>query len=649
MERPKENLREKIAEVVRQIADQPDLHVTTEMTDDDIISMKSKGIDPKKAWFAHTGINAKTGVKSKHVRIPDDLSDYEADEAIGIGAHEGAHIAMTRLLEVREKKDVEQLGFSALVSSIEERPTDQYVRAVGGELGACIDFARATEAEKNGGHDHTSNPLFEQFCTLAVYGPHTDEPERKYSAEALAIYESAKSDLEFIEHCLPKAADDEETRIKMQTIRYNVIKKNIWPKLEKLFEKDFESQILQEILKQMIGQISLEESADSGIVIEIPPELAEILKDLLKEGKIDPNAKRIKADAEMIKALEELAKTLPKKQKEELEQKALTELEKVEEQIVSEHSGKMVDKVNGTGPHDRESSKKMDEEKLKQELEKTRRELIKAAESESDLYEETYQKVRDDEEKMFKQMDAILNPSIKRKTKLKDSGSKINLPAVFRWESSRQMNAGNVDNKLFESTHKPQKEDFAFTLLVDLSGSMRGQKTENTFKTVIILAEVLNRLGIDFEILGFQDNLIEFKRFKEKLSDSLRKRISGMPAEVNGNNAGGNNNPNYNDDGPCLQKAADRINKEQKKNKYLLVLSDGRPSGRHSNEDDLKNAVNNILGNMKNIHLIGLGLGADTEHVKRFYPASIANIEAKDLAEVLPALIRDIIQNPHNY
>ena len=43
--------------------------------------------------------------------------------------------------------------------------------------------------------------------------------------------------------------------------------------------------------------------------------------------------------------------------------------------------------------------------------------------------------------------------------------------------------------------------------------------------------------------------------------------------------------------------------------------------------------------------LIGLGIGQGTEHVSRFYPNSIANINVGEMPEKLADVIREAIAN----
>ncbi|MDW7988084.1 MAG: hypothetical protein RMJ65_05230 [candidate division WOR-3 bacterium] len=53
-------------------------------------------------------------------------------------------------------------------------------------------------------------------------------------------------------------------------------------------------------------------------------------------------------------------------------------------------------------------------------------------------------------------------------------------------------------------------------------------KIEETFKGVVVLAEVLEKLGIQYEIRGFSDDLKIFKNWREKLNKNLRDHLSTL-------------------------------------------------------------------------------------------------------------------------
>jgi len=179
--------------------------------------------------------------------------------------------------------------------------------------------------------------------------------------------------------------------------------------------------------------------------------------------------------------------------------------------------------------------------------------------------------------------------------------------------------------KLWQRRIRPTRPDAAFGLLVDLSGSMAGEKVRAAVRGTLLLAETLGRLDVPCIVHGFQDVLIPFVGWEERFNGEVRGRIESMELEAGNGRPGGNNHAGNNDDGPCLEEFALLVGAHPARQKFLVVVSDGIPAGRRSGPDDLKTAVQGVLGR-GGIHLIGLGLGGGTEHVRDFYPRSMANV-----------------------
>lgn len=202
-----------------------------------------------------------------------------------------------------------------------------------------------------------------------------------------------------------------------------------------------------------------------------------------------------------------------------------------------------------------------------------------------------------------------------------------------------------MESKAWERRELPAEKDYAITLLADLSGSMQGEKIDETFKAVIVLAEVLNRLSIQTEILGFNDRIYEYQSFGEPMASSIRENMGGMLQEVSDTSDTGK--ARWNDDGWALERASERLNRQKAAEKFLIVLSDGRPeeSLMHPRATyDLGKMVQRILSET-NQKLIGLGIGPGTKHVERYYPNSLADVNIKEMAEKLADLIREVIAN----
>ena len=184
-----------------------------------------------------------------------------------------------------------------------------------------------------------------------------------------------------------------------------------------------------------------------------------------------------------------------------------------------------------------------------------------------------------------------------------------------------------------------ERPAMAALLLVDLSGSMSGRKIEAAIAATRVLSAALTEIrGVSWCVLGFQDTTIPFVRFEEHAEAPVLARIEEMRAEVAANRPGGNNQPRFNDDGPCLLEAAARLQARPERDRLLMVISDGNPEGRHSSREDLHRAVSQVQV-IPGMTLVGLGLGPSTDHVTRYYPISQANIELGDLASTIGQLL----------
>jgi len=199
-------------------------------------------------------------------------------------------------------------------------------------------------------------------------------------------------------------------------------------------------------------------------------------------------------------------------------------------------------------------------------------------------------------------------------------------------------------NKLWMRKTVPARWSVVFSLLVDLSGSMQGEKAKAAVAGSVLLAETLHRLGVPFLINGFQDVVIPFCAVGEGLTSDVRGRLAQMPQEVDGNRENGNNKPSYNDDGPCLKQAATEVLSLRYDERILIVISDGLPEGAHSSADDLRDTIADLTNYGHGLQLIGIGLGPDTEHVSEFYPRSVANVAVHRLAEEIGAVIREALR-----
>lgn len=687
-----ENLHGRLTTLIRNISGKSDIEVTHTLSRPLRLQLLSSGQDPDKQWMRVVEFDEKTKKPTReYIYVPSKIVEVNERVALGKAAHEASHAAISRAEEFIEEMPNDLVGFEALESSLEERPTDQYVRETYPGAGRWVDEARydgirELMASKESVASLNAAPLFAQLSSLIVYAPTcpAEFVETLYDAEVVKIYNQIKSNVEKVESTLPLESDDERSRISYARERVRIAQKEIYPLVESLLKQDKQDAEQQELLEQL----------QSDPNFSVPPELQDLIEQILndlaehisreqssgdskseprKQAEIteddvsgDPsqdessdiettdtptdtgedNSTEPVSIRDLPKALRdklaELLKNISAEKREEIEQLAKEKLQLVEKKIVEEARSAFEEEVQTFKPEEIDMSKMRS---VMETAEKQMQERLAARAERTTRFDQVYHEIREQEQELYRSLEEVFYPNVKSKVLLNTAGSTINIPALYRYESTKEANPTGADMRIFERRSTPETKDYALTLLIDLSGSMQnGGKINEAFKATVMLAETLNRIGIKHEIIGFQDELIIFKNADETLNDEIRDRISGAELEVRGSNKGGHNRPDYNDDGPCLQAASDRLEKLPQREKFLVVISDGRPEGRWSTEADLVQAVAQIK-NQTQQHLVALGLGSGTEHVQTYYPEAIANIPASELADELSKLIIKLMNN----
>lgn len=106
-------------------------------------------------------------------------------------------------------------------------------------------------------------------------------------------------------------------------------------------------------------------------------------------------------------------------------------------------------------------------------------------------------------------------------------------------------------------------QSFAFSVLLDVSGSMSGARITHATRGLIILSEVFKKMNIPFELVVFSNGAKTIKPFSSEMTKTLEKEIGGLVRM-----SGGGTNL---DQGLAQLK----IHGQPEKNKIVVVLSDG--------------------------------------------------------------------------
>ena len=198
--------------------------------------------------------------------------------------------------------------------------------------------------------------------------------------------------------------------------------------------------------------------------------------------------------------------------------------------------------------------------------------------------------------------------------------------------------------------------DTVVTLLLDNSGSMKGEPILRAAVTADVVAQTLERCGVWVEVLGFTTRAWKGGRTFEqwrlngkppnpgRLNDlrHIIYKAAGAPWRRTRRNLGLMLNDDLlkeNVDGEAIMWAHQRLMRRPEARRILVVISDGEPVDNitleHNTDDFLARHLRDVVGWIEARSPVELlAIGIDHE-VRRYYPRAIAIEEADDLCEVL--------------
>jgi hypothetical protein len=642
--------------------------------------------------------------KENKIRIdPKDLLEKPMDYLRFVISHEGGHrrISRTEFIPLEEWKEP---GFSFMMNAIEDPRDNNFVAenypkfkeqmALAYEHDIDIEDKSKEKAQKKLGYQ----PRFMQagFEYIKQWYKERKGEELEISGDLPkevkeAVQKTLKSAQDsWWRYPSRQEADDrkkgEENIKKYAKVSYEINRDEIWPEFKKLVDEDMKDQKMQEFMKDMEQKKAEGESGGElpqemkdKLTPQEQKELEEAIEKALEETKRQEKGGEEKESAdggtpidldslsdELKQKIKEYIDSLPEDKKRDIEESAQKALGEFGEEIADDVGGKLSDNPEKMAERKERGEKEIAEEENSQEktpdktewsdkeqrAEENRKELRKKIEEilgdENDsLYRETLEEVSPLIDDLTGDLRDIF---LKRKMKKTEAG----FHHGRKWNVRKRIREKIAGIPLIKTEAREQPEsaseekDYAITLMIDLSGSMRGRKAQEAFKSAVVLSETLNNLDIKFEVVGFQDILLEFKTFEEDLNDEMREKLNGLVREISDNNPGGHNNAQDNNDGECLLEASKHLADQQSENKFLIVLSDGSPamdSGAKSSaqlHNELKEAVKEISENTDQ-KLVGVGLLSDA--VSRYYENNLPNVTVEEMAETLGELLREVIEN----
>ena len=189
--------------------------------------------------------------------------------------------------------------------------------------------------------------------------------------------------------------------------------------------------------------------------------------------------------------------------------------------------------------------------------------------------------------------------------------------------------------KIFKQKKISHVLDTAVYVLIDMSGSMGGEKMIHAAQAAILLNDAVAKLGVPVEIAGFTEDYegpvhYLFKRFDTKCEGvHLKERIKK-----------GTESMQQNADGDSILYSYGRLRTRKEKKKVLIVLSDGQPAADRGK--GIHGFTKRIVKEIEKQGVVDIyGIGIMTDSVKQFYKENKVLRDSSQLEEVLLSFVKD--------
>lgn len=199
------------------------------------------------------------------------------------------------------------------------------------------------------------------------------------------------------------------------------------------------------------------------------------------------------------------------------------------------------------------------------------------------------------------------------------SGPRLDLRTAMQFAADPRQHT-----RLWQRQKLPQRPDPHFLLLVDVSGSMHGERALATFQTLVMLREVCLSTGIALSIMTFgsQAEVVQHWENPTAVGIPARLEVAARPSDGGTDLCAG------------LTLAAELLETSPYRDNTLWVLSDGVPNDAMR----AKQQVRQLRSHGPRI--VGLGLGPDTAPLSTLIGDAFTDLRPAQLPKLISRLFR---------
>ncbi len=580
--------------------------------------------------------------------------------------HEGSHRRISHFDDEFKQRYQTEPGFGIMANYIEDPRVNNYLTdgyplfEDGLEKSYQDSLVRLSNLELETDAKHGFRPRHLQAGWEYIrqwYREHNNEPfaiDESLPQEVQQVVASTLESAQDVWWSYPTREEANDPELVQQYAQQSakILSNKVWPEFSKLVEQDVNDQMMQDALQEAADkQANGEPNPFDNLNQQEQEELAQAIAEAIKQSQDDsrndtPQTQAIPLDKipdNLKQKIQEHLDNLDEQEAQQRRKQAQKALQQTDDTYNQETESQFMPQAKQDAEPEPPVEPSNQSPEISQpkppppiDLSAMHQAMQKIEHQHATEYDQALQEVLP----IINKLEAKLNNIFIERQKDQwqsgfSSGKQLDISRRME-EQAKGVSAALT--KAWERRELPQKIDYAFSVLVDLSGSMSGGgKIEETFKACIVLTEVLSRLGIPFEVSGFNRSLYKYKSYSQELTKDIRQGMSQMLPEVRSPNAGNNN------DGWAVTQQSKSLAGRNEKQKFLIVLSDGQPTPVYpydAEEYDLDTVVKTI-SNTTDQHLIGMGLLSKS--VEQYYPQHVIASSVEEIPAQLATILEQAI------
>ena len=183
------------------------------------------------------------------------------------------------------------------------------------------------------------------------------------------------------------------------------------------------------------------------------------------------------------------------------------------------------------------------------------------------------------------------------------NGQQLDLRAAMQAEAGEALGLN-----IWQKRETPRRRNYAFSLLLDCSGSMRGRAFTESSKGAIVLLEAFELLKIETQLVFFGNHAVIVKDWEDDLNHARRQYISKQLIAQSQTTA----------TLAATKLARTGFAERRTSHKYMITITDGVPADKAKTKQQIAD-----ISKEGSIKMIGLGIGPETKFVHEYYPLSL--------------------------